>query len=133
MKGRSARQEISALFAAYAAGFDDTDSEAVTELFAWPAVIWQQGQGHVFKSARELAENVEALIDLSDEAAIVSTKPEINEIRLAGATAFATVLWRQADEAGETLHEFTCRYLLLERDGRWRIAAIVNEEAADAA
>jgi uncharacterized protein (TIGR02246 family) len=133
MKRRNAKEDIRALFAAYAAGFDDADSEAVTELFAWPAVIWQQGQGHVFKSARELAENVEALIDLSDEAAIVSTTPDVSEIRTAGTAAFATVLWRQADEAGETLHEFTCRYLLVEREGRWRIAAVVNEEAADAA
>jgi uncharacterized protein (TIGR02246 family) len=133
MKRQGAKQEIAALFTAYAASFDDADSEAVTELFAWPTVIWQEGQGHVFKSARELAENVEALIDVLDEAAIVSTKPEVTEIRIAGESAFAAVLWRQADEAGETLHEFTCRYLLLERQGRWRIAAVVNEGTAGAA
>jgi hypothetical protein len=37
--------EIRRLFAAYAAGFDDADPEAITELFAWPATIWQFGEG----------------------------------------------------------------------------------------
>jgi ketosteroid isomerase-like protein len=131
MSTGDAEAEIRELFAAYAAGFDDADAAAVTNLFAWPATIWQLGEGHVFEDSDELAENVDLLIDVFDEAGIVLTMPDIREIRVSDATAFASVAWRQEDEAGEVLHEFTCQYLLLKRDGAWRIATVVNE--ADAA
>jgi ketosteroid isomerase-like protein len=118
---------IRELFAAYGAGFDDAEAEAITDLFAWPATIWQFGEGHVFEDAEDLAENVEALMDVFDEAGIVVTTPELRELRQAGAAAFATVAWRQEDDAGEALHEFTCHYMLVNQDGAWRIATVVNE------
>jgi hypothetical protein len=126
-----AEGDIRALFAAYGAGFDDADAEAVTVLFAWPATIWQFGEGHVFEDEEELAENVEALIDVFDEASIAVTIPDVRDICIAGETAFASVAWRQEDESGEALHEFTCHYMLLRRDGAWRIATVVNEAEAE--
>ena len=90
-----ANADIHALFAAYGAGFDDADPDAVTALFAWPATIWQFGEGHVFEDADELSENVDALMDVFDEAGIVSTTPEVKEVRVAGSAAFAHVVWRQ--------------------------------------
>jgi hypothetical protein len=123
-----ATADIHALFAAYGAGFDDADPDAVTALFAWPATIWQFGEGHVFEDEDELSENVDALMDVFDEAGIVSTTPEVKDVRVAGSAAFAHVAWRQADGAGELLHEFSCQYLLLNHDGAWRIAAILNED-----
>jgi ketosteroid isomerase-like protein len=123
----SDEDEIRDLFAAYGAGFDDADAAAVTALFAWPATIWQFGEGHVFEDADQLAENVEALIDVFDEASIIVTVPEVREIRVAGVGAFASVLWRQEDADSQLLHEFTCQYLLIRHDGAWRIATIVNE------
>ena len=119
--------DIHALFAAYGAGFDDADPDAVTALFAWPATIWQFGEGHVFEDAEDLAENVEALMDVFDDAGIVVTTPEVRDIRIAGSSAYAVVTWRQDDDSGETLHEFTCEYLVLDQDGGWRIATVVNE------
>ena len=119
--------DIRDLFAAYAAGFDDADAEAVTALFAWPATIWQFGAGHVFEDAEELTENVDALIDVFDEAGIVSTEPEVKEARVVGPSAFASVTWRQRDDQGELLHEFSCQYLLVRHEGAWKIATIVNE------
>jgi ketosteroid isomerase-like protein len=130
---QNAEADIHALFAAYGAGFDDANVEAVTALFAWPATIWQFGKGHIFADAEELAENVEALIDVFDEAGIKGTIPEVREVRVAGAAAFAHVLWRQQDDAGELPHEFTCQYLLVSQDRAWRIATVVNEAPADAA
>ena len=127
MTDEDAEDEIRALFAAYAEGFDDADAEAVTALFAWPATIWQFGAGHVFEDAEELSENVDALIDVFDEAGIVSTEPEVKEVRVAGPSAFASVIWRQRDDRGELLHEFACQYLLIEHEGGWKIATIVNE------
>ena len=127
-----AEREIRALFAAYGAGFDDASPERVTALFAWPATIWQFGKGHVFADAEELSENVEALIDVFDEAGIKVTTPEVREVRVAGAAAFAHVLWRQTEDSGEVLHEFTCQYLLIHEHGDWRIATVVNEASADA-
>ena len=124
-----ANADIHALFAAYGAGFDDADPDAVTALFAWPATIWQFGKGHVFADADELSENVDALMDVFDEAGIVSTTPEVKEVRVAGSAAFAHVVWRQGDGAGELLHEFSCQYFLLNHDGAWRIASIVNEDS----
>jgi ketosteroid isomerase-like protein len=124
--------EIRTLFATYAAGFDDADAEAITALFAWPATIWQFGEGHLFEDEDELAENVEALMDVFDGAGIVLTTADVRDIRQAGTAAFATVDWRQEDEAGEVLHEFTCHYMLIRQHGGWRIAAVINEpEAAD--
>jgi ketosteroid isomerase-like protein len=125
----NAEAEIHRLFAAYAAGFDDADADAVTKLFAWPATIWQFGEGHVFEDEDELAENVDALFDVFDEASIVTMIPDVRDIRVAGPSAFAAVAWRQQDDSGEVLHEFTCQYLLVNRDGAWRIATVVNEAA----
>jgi ketosteroid isomerase-like protein len=121
-------EAIRALFAAYAAGFNDADAVAVTALFAWPATIWQFGEGHVFEEPDALAKNVEALIDVFDEAGIVTMIPQVQEVRVAGLSAFATVTWRQQDSAGERLHKFSCQYLLLSQNGAWRIATAVSEE-----
>ena len=120
--------DIRALFAAYGEGFDDADPDAVTALFAWPATIWQFGKGHIFQDVEDLAENVDALMDVFDEAGIVVTKPDVKQISVFGSTAFAHVDWRQEDSAGEKLHEFSCQYLLVHEEGRWRIATIVNED-----
>jgi ketosteroid isomerase-like protein len=128
MTAREAEPDIRALFTAYAAGFDDADAEAVTALFAYPATIWQLGEGHVFDDADDLAENVEALIDVFEEAGIVVTTAEVREVRIAGSAAVASVDWRQEDSSGEALHEFTCRYMLLHQDDAWRIATVVNED-----
>jgi ketosteroid isomerase-like protein len=124
----SAEEDIRALFAAYGEAFDDADPQAVTALFAWPATIWQFGKGHVFHDPEELEENVDALIDVFDEAGIAVTIPDVREVSVFGTTAFAQVAWRQEDSAGELLHEFSCQYLLVHEEGRWRIATIVNED-----
>jgi hypothetical protein len=126
---RAVRDDIRTLFAAYGTAFDDADAGAVTKLFAWPATIWQFGNGHIFANAEELAENVEALIDVFDEAGIKSTVPEVKEVWASGAAAFADVVWRQRDSDGDLLHEFTCQYLLVNEGSGWRIATVVNETA----
>ena len=134
MSAQTGDEAIRSIFADYGAGFDDADATAITDLFAWPATIWQFGEGHVFADSEDLEENVEALIDVFDDAGIVLTLPEIREIRIVGTAAFAHVAWRQEDEGGEALHEFACSYMLVERDGEWRIATVVNEaEAGDGA
>jgi ketosteroid isomerase-like protein len=134
MTDNDAEADIRALFAAYGEAFDDSAPESVTDLFAYPAIIWQLGDGHVFDDAEELAENVEALMDVFEQAGIVVTIPEVRDLRTAGQTAFAAVAWRQEDAGGEVLHEFACQYLLLLRDATWRIATVVNEaEREDAA
>ncbi len=127
----AAESDIRSLFSAYASGFDDADAEAVTALFAWPATIWQFGFGHVFEDAEELQENVDALIDVFDEAGIVTSEPEVKEVRVAGPSAFASVAWRQHDDGGALLNAFACQYLLVQQEGAWKIATIVNEVAED--
>jgi ketosteroid isomerase-like protein len=128
MGDTEAADDIRALFAAYGAGFDDSDPDAVTALFAYPATIWQFGEGHVFEDEDDLAENVEALMGVFEDAGIVLTTPALRDLRIAGTTAFATVAWRQEDEAGESLHDFTCHYLLLRGESGWRVATVVNED-----
>jgi hypothetical protein len=73
MSGQGGENAIRRMFVDYGAGFDDADATAITDLFAWPATIWQFGEGHVFEDAEELEENVEALMDVFDEAGIVLT------------------------------------------------------------
>jgi ketosteroid isomerase-like protein len=125
--------EIRMLIANYGAAFDDADAVAVAAMFAWPATIWQFGDGHVFQEAGELAENVEALIDVFDEAGIAISNPEVMAVRIDGAAAFATALWTQLDGAGFQLNQFTCHYLLIGGDGAWRIATVVNEAVSQPA
>jgi ketosteroid isomerase-like protein len=131
MTGPEAEDGIRELFAAYAAGFDDADAAAITALFAWPATIWQFGEGHVFEDEEELAENVEALIDVFDEAGIVLTTADLRDVRIAAGAAFASVAWRQEDQAGNVLHAFTCHYLLVYQGGSWRIATVANESETE--
>lgn len=120
-------QDIRTLFAEYAEALDDADAEAVTDLFAYPATIWQLGEGHVFEDAEELGENVEALIEVYHEAGIVVSSPEVLAAEAHGSGGFASVAWRQEGETGEALHEFVCHYFVVRGDDGWRIAAIVNE------
>ena len=124
--GGDAGSEVRQVFAAYAAGFDAADAPAITKLFVYPAMIWQFGTGHVFADEAELAENVEALIDVFDEAGIKRLIPDMRSVQAAGNSAFADVLWRQEDEAGEVLHRFACRYLLVRDAVGWRIATVVR-------
>ena len=126
-----AKADIQKLFAAYGAGFDDADAQAITDLFAYPATIWQFGEGHVFEDEDDLTENVEALMDVFDDAGIVVTLPDVRETVVAGATAFANVAWRQENPQGEPLHEFACQYMLIRHDGAWRITTVVNEAPMD--
>lgn len=133
MSDHDAESEIRDLFAAYGSGFDDADPDAVTALFAWPATIWQFGEGHIFEDADELALNIEALMDVFHDADIVVTIPDVRDVRVAGTAAFASVNWRQEDEAGEPLHEYACQYMLVASDGAWRIATVVNEAESDKA
>ena len=89
--------------------------------------IWQFGDGHVFQNAQELAENVEALIDVFDEAGIAISHPEVTDVQVTPTAAFATAVWKQLDPAGVQLNQFTCHYLLIGGEGAWRIATVVNE------
>jgi len=118
---------IRELFAAYAAGFDAADAAAVAMLFTFPLTIWQSGEGHVFADADALAGNVEAMIDVFDEAGIIFMVPEMREVFSAGDAAFASVHWRQEDPDHELLNEFVCQYFLVRQGDAWRIATVVNE------
>ena len=132
MNPSEAEQQIHELFTAYGAAFDDADPDSVTAIFAYPAVIWQFGEGHLFEDEEELAENVEALIDVFTSAGIVLTTPEIRRIVQDGSSAFVSVAWRQEDQEGEALHEFGCQYMLVRRSGAWLVSTVVNDESAAA-
>lgn len=127
MSMAESENDIRSVFTAYASGFDIADASAITKLFAYPATIWQSGESDVFADEAVLAKNVEALIDVFDEADIKRLIPNVRAVHVAGDAAFAHVLWRQEDGDGIKLNEFACRYLLLRRDGSWRIATVVSE------
>jgi ketosteroid isomerase-like protein len=129
---RSEDIAIRRLFSDYAEALDDADAEAVTDLFTFPATIWQLGEGHVFEDAEELSENVEALVDVFNEAGIVLSVPEVLAVEAHGTGGFASVAWRQESVTGEALHEFICQYLLLRGEDGWRIATVVNDPAGQA-
>lgn len=123
--------EIEALVEAYASGFDDYDPEAVAACFAYPAVIWQAGKGHVFANPDEMVENVSALLKVYEEAGIVLSSFEVGELFVTGDAALATVEWEQENADGVVLMDFTCHYQLV-FDGRmWRIAMIMNVQGDD--
>lgn len=122
--------EIEALIETYAGGFDDQDVEALTACFAYPAVIWQGGTGHVFADAAEMAENAGALLKVHEEAGIVLSSFEVGELILAvdGASAMAVVEWEHEDEEGVVLMDYSCHYHFIRDRDRWKIALVVNVE-----
>ncbi|MFD2239174.1 DUF4440 domain-containing protein [Aureimonas populi] len=121
--------ELTALFTAYAEGFDDFDAESIADCFAFPSTIWQSGKGHVFQDRDEILENVEALLAVFEREEIVHSSFEILDVAQEGAGAFVVLEWRQEREDGEAALEFTCRYALVrsEADPAWRIALAVND------
>jgi hypothetical protein len=119
---------IDDLFAAYTDALNDFDADAIVELFAYPATIWQFGKGHVFADRDDLLENVEALLAAFDSAGVVTSSCAIEtaEAPEGVGSAFATVLWTQDDAQGEPVHEFHCSYLLVPDDGEMFIASVIN-------
>ncbi|MEO0636227.1 MAG: DUF4440 domain-containing protein [Pseudomonadota bacterium] len=120
---------IAALFADYADGLNDFDADAIVDLFAFPATVWQFGKGHVFADADELLENVEALLAAFDGAGVVTSSFSIRSALQpdGGSSACAAVDWTQENASGEIIHTFRCAYLLLLDDEQWFIASVINE------
>jgi len=123
--------DIIGVFQDYADAMNDMDAEMLSDLFAYPATIWQLGSGYVFDDEEALQQNAETLLDVFDAAGVVYSEAEIGPIHVTNAAAFATVAWRQQDELGEIIHAFRCDYTLVKQHGDWLIAMIVNEEALD--
>lgn len=125
---REFEDEVDDLFAAYAAGFDDFDAEAVADRFAYPCTIWQFGKGNVFADREELLENIEALLAVYEREEIVHSAFEIVETVSAGCVTFVTLDWSQEREDGEAALAFVCHYALIERADGWKIATVFNED-----
>jgi ketosteroid isomerase-like protein len=123
--------EIEALVETYAAGFDDYESEAIAACFAYPAVIWQMGKGHVFADAEEMIENTAALLKAYEEAGIVASAFDLLTLTVSGDAALATVTWEMEDGEGVVVMETVCHYQFLRQGGDWRIATIVNVDEED--
>ena len=123
--------EIEALIETYGAGFDDYDGEAITACFAYPAVIWQMGKGHVFADREEMGENATALLKAYEEAGIVASAFDIVEMVVTDAAAVAVVSWEAEDGDGVVVMEFTASYHFVQQAGDWRIAMIVNVDEDD--
>jgi hypothetical protein len=123
-------RSVEAVFQSYAEGFDDFDADRILACFAFPATIWQ---GNVFTDAEDLAENVDALLDVFEREEIVRSSYSVLETVLSGPAAFVTLAWRQDREDGEAALEFTCHYTLhrehwdTDEPGDWRIVLAVNE------
>ena len=125
--------EIEALIEAYSAGFDDYDGEAISACFAYPAVVWQFGKGHVFADFEEMIENINAILKVYEEAGITVSSFEINDLSIQGDTALATVEWSHENDDGEVLFDFACHYHLAFDGDTWRIAMVVNIDEDDEA
>lgn len=121
------------LFAAYADALNDFDAEAIVDLFAYPATVWQFGKGHVFSDRDDLLDNVDALLAAFDSAGVVTSSYtiETNEAPIGTGSAFASVLWRQDDAEGQVIHEYRCGYLLVPDNGDWFIASVINPAEDD--
>lgn len=123
--------DIATIFQDYADGMNDMDPEAITDLFAYPVTIWQLGRGYIFDDAEDLAENIETLLDVFEQAGVIYSEPEIGPVHVTKAAAFATVFWRQQDEIGDVIHAFHCDYTLVKQHSDWLITMIVNEQPVD--
>lgn len=118
---------LSELFDSYADGYEDYDPAAIVDCFAFPCVVWQLEEGHVFSNKSELIENIEALLDVHREHYITSSIYEVVSSHISGSTASISLDWQQEDDEGEVVFDFTCHYLLINIEGTWKIASIVNE------
>jgi ketosteroid isomerase-like protein len=123
---------IREVFDSYAAGFDDFDADAIAELFAYPAVIWQFDRGNMFETDEDLIENIEALLAVLDREGVVHSEFEIASLSLSGPTALAAVSWSQERNDGDVALAFTCHYHLVNIEGEWLIASIFNLNTPEA-
>ncbi|OKL42636.1 DUF4440 domain-containing protein [Pseudovibrio exalbescens] len=121
--------QLSELFDRYADGYDDYDVAAIADCFAFPCVVWQMDQGHVFADQEELVENLEALLDVHRENNVTQSTYEVISTHVSGCTAHITLDWQQEDDAGDVVFDFTCHYTIVQIDENWRITMIVNEPA----
>lgn len=118
---------LSELFDSYADGYEDYDTTRICDCFAFPCIVWQLGAGHVFNDKAELIENIEALLEAHREHYVTSSIYEVVSSHISGSTASVSLDWQQEDDEGEVVFDFTCHYLLINIDGAWKIASIVNE------
>lgn len=118
---------IAGLFETYVNGFNDYDCQAIVECFALPAIVWQFGKGHVFSTAKALAENTEALLAALSEEKVTLSEFDVISSHVSGSTAMITLDWRQENASNEAVLEFTCHYHLISDGADWRIAMVINE------
>ncbi len=118
---------LSELFDNYADGYEDYDTARISDCFAFPCVVWQLDAGHVFKDKVELIENIDALLEVHREHYVTSSIYEVVSSHISGSTASVSLDWQQEDDEGEVVFDFTCHYLLINIEGAWKIASIVNE------
>ncbi|MDD7911120.1 MULTISPECIES: DUF4440 domain-containing protein [Pseudovibrio] len=121
--------QLSELFDRYADGYDDYDAAAIVDCFAFPCVVWQMDQGHVFADIEELTENIDALLEVHRENGVTQSTYEVISTHISGTTAHVTLDWQQEDDDGEAVFDFTCHYTVIQIDDAWRIMNIVNEPA----
>jgi len=119
--------QIAGLFETYVTGFNDYDCQAIVDCFALPATIWQFGKGHVFSSAKALAENTDALLSALSEEKVTHSEFDVVSSHVSGSTAMITLEWRQENASNEAILEFTCHYHLISDGADWRIAMVINE------
>lgn len=122
--------DIRNLFDNYASGLDAFDAEAISHLFAYPAVIWQLDRGNMFEDDDELIETVEALLGDCDRLGVVRSDYAISSLSVTGPTALAALYWTQERDNGDVVQVFTCHYHLVNIDSDWLIASIFNVAAA---
>ncbi|KZL18927.1 hypothetical protein PsAD2_02443 [Pseudovibrio axinellae] len=120
---------LSELFDSYADAYEEYDSALIADCFAFPCVVWQLEEGHVFKDKAELCENIDALLEVHREHYVTSSIYEVVSSHISGSTASVSLDWQQEDDEGEVVFDFTCHYLLINIEGAWKIASIVNEPA----
>ncbi|MTI18813.1 DUF4440 domain-containing protein [Rhodobacteraceae bacterium RKSG542] len=118
---------VNELFDRYADGYEDYDPQAIASCFAYPTVIWQLEEGHIFRDNEELIENLDALLDVHREYGIMQSVYEVVSVDVNGNSAFVTLDWQQEDEEGDVVFDFTCHYVLMLLEGEWKIATIINE------
>ncbi len=118
---------IKELFQDYADGFDDFDSDAIADCFAYPTTIWQLGKGNVFADRDELMENIDALLSVFESEEIAHSVFEVLSHAVSGPTALVALSWHQERENGEVALAFICHYTLLHTPDGLRIAMVANE------
>jgi hypothetical protein len=123
---------VERFLAAYRAGFEALDAEAIADLFAYPCQITADGdeiEVTTVGSRQAWVSQLERLVDAYRKIGVRTANVlKLDSVDLTSRLAQATVTWHLADADGQSVYAFRASYTLADLGDGLRITAIAHDE-----